>query len=693
MCGSNKAKTDQIEASQLIQFLTGLNKSYDNIRNQILVLDPLPHVNNAYSMVLRVERQRQVNLEFIDSGDNSALMGRGYEIRGNFGPRNNLRKGPVDKRHLTCEICYKTGHNKETCFKLHGVPEWYKELTNQRKKNGNGTRAYAVNDNNSVDVPVNASTTAGSDLVADIMEALRIIQTNKMPQDPVSVHFAQGDEMASMALNKMDQKTKHILALGRQVGKLYYLDKSSFVSVSPAKCNINSVASFSASDSLYTLWHKRLGHTSPSVLRHIPILNSVANNDDHAKGIMEWEHAMKEELAVLDKNNTWEVVDLPKGKRAIGSKCIFKLKLKPDGTVDRYKARLVAKSYNQVEGEDYIERFSPVAKAVTVRTLLAIASNYAWPIHQVDINNTFLHGYLEEDIYMLPPNGAPIQSGKVCKLKRSLYGLKQACRQWNQELSSKLLAYGFSQSQHEHYLFIKQSAAGILILLVYVDDVLLTGPSEVEIAEVKHFLDSKFTIKDLGPAHYFLGLENTRCTAGTSITQHKYVRDIIQDSGLTTCKPANTPLPIGVNLSAHHTDPLPDPGPYRRLAHMDAALHLVRYLKGIPNQGLFFPVSNSLNLTAFCDADWAGCIDSRRSLLGYCIFLSNALISWKSKKQPTVARSTAEAEYRSLSMTVCELKWISYLLQDLHLTSPTPIPLYCDNQAAIHIVANPVFHE
>ncbi|KAL0349510.1 UNVERIFIED_CONTAM: Retrovirus-related Pol polyprotein from transposon RE1 [Sesamum radiatum] len=324
---------------------------------------------------------------------------------------------------------------------------------------------------------------------------------------------------------------------------------------------------------------------------------------------------------------------------------------------------------------------------------------------------------------MLPSDGAPIQSGKVCKLKRSLYGLKQACRQWNQELTSKLLAYGFSQSQHEHCLFIKQSAAGILILLVYVDDVLLTGPSEVEIAEVKHFLDSKFTIKDLGPAHYFLGLENTRCTAGTSITQHKYVRDIIQDSGLTTCKPANTPLPIGVNLSAHHTDRLPDPGPYRCLvgrllyliftrpdisfgtqqlsqfvhqpaqAHMDATLHLVRYLKGIPNQGLFFPVSNSLNLTASCDADWAGCIDSRRSLLGYCIFLSNALISWKSKKQLTVARSTAEAEYRSLSTTVCELKWISYLLQDLHLTSPTPIPLYCDNQAAIHIVANPVFHE
>ncbi|KAK4393925.1 Retrovirus-related Pol polyprotein from transposon RE2 [Sesamum angolense] len=264
--------------------------------------------------------------------------------------------------------------------------------------------------------------------------------------------------------------------------------------------------------------------------------------------------------------------------------------------MDRYKARLVAKGYNQVEGEDYIERFSPVAKAVTVRTLLAVASSYAWPIYQVDINNAFLHGYLEEDIYMLPPDGAPIQSGKVC-------------------------------------------------------------PSEVEIAEVKHFLDSTFTIKDLGPAHYFLGLEIIRCVAGTSITQHQYVRDIIQNSGLTSCKPAHTPLPMGVKLSAHHTDPLPDPSPYRRLV------------------------------------DWGGCIDSRRSLTGYCIFLDNALISWKYKKQPTIARSTTEAEYRSLSTMVYELKWIPYLLQDLHLTSPTPIPLYCDNQVEIHIVANPVFHE
>ncbi|KAL0448135.1 UNVERIFIED_CONTAM: Retrovirus-related Pol polyprotein from transposon TNT 1-94 [Sesamum latifolium] len=309
----------------------------------------------------------------------------------------------------------------------------------------------------------------------------------------------------------------------------------------------------------------------------------------------------------LNKNDTWEVVDLPKGKKAIGSKWVFKLKLKPDGTVDRYKARLVAKGYNQVEGEDYIERFSPVAKAVTVRVLLVVASSCVWPIHQVDINNAFLHGFLDKDIYMLPPDGVPIPPRK---------------------------------SPHEHCLFIKHSTTCILILLVYVDDVLITGTSEAKITEVKSFLDSAFTIKDLGHAKYFLGLEITR---------------------------------------------------YAAFGWTSTLLELYK-------AGYFFwclaaqSVCSSAKST-FCYAAWAGCIDSRRSLSGYFIFLGDALISWKSKKEPTVAWSTAKVEYRSLGSVVCELKWISYILADLRVTPPTPIPVYCDNQAVIHIVANPVFHE
>ncbi|KAL0290617.1 UNVERIFIED_CONTAM: Retrovirus-related Pol polyprotein from transposon RE1 [Sesamum angustifolium] len=244
-----------------------------------------------------------------------------------------------------------------------------------------------------------------------------------------------------------------------------------------------------------------------------------------------------------------------------------------------------------------------------------------------------------------------------------------------------LLGYSFIQSPHENCLFIKHSTAELLIFLVYVDDVLLTGPSEHQILDVKWFLDLEFTIKDMGLAKYFLGLEIAQCVVGLSITQHKYVQNIFQDTGLTSCRPASTHLPLAVKLSSHDTAALQDPSPCRHLVgrllhlsftrsdivfcaqqlcqfvhqpgqvHMDAALHLVRYMKG------------------------------------------DAFISWKTKKQLIVARSTDEAEYRSLATTICELQWISCLLHDLRVFPPTPILVYYDNQAAIHIVANPIFHE
>ncbi|KAL0412223.1 UNVERIFIED_CONTAM: Retrovirus-related Pol polyprotein from transposon RE1 [Sesamum latifolium] len=382
------------------------------------------------------------------------------------------------------------------------------------------------------------------------------------------------------------------------------------------------------------------------------------------------ENAMNDELTALERNQTWEIVDLPKGTKAIGSKWVYKVKLKPDGSIDRYKARLVAKGYNQVEGVDYFDRFSPIAKAVTVRILLALVAGSGWAIHQVDINNAFLHGLLEEDIYMLPQDGSSVPTGKVCKLKRSLSILKQASRQWNQELTAKLVAYGFSQSLHEHCVFIKHSVDGPLILLVYVDDVLITGACDRQITDVKGFLDEAFTIKDVSPAKFYLGLEIARSAAGISVTQCKYVRDIIQDVGLSSGRSSNAPFP-----------------PTK--VHMDAALHLVRYLKGVPDRGLFFPNSNQFALEAFYDADSAGCVDSKQSLTGYCVYLGDALISWKTKKQSMVTRSTVEVEYHSLNTTVCRLQWISYLLNGLHISHQTHVQVYCDNQVAIHIVANP----
>ncbi|KAL2241352.1 UNVERIFIED_CONTAM: Retrovirus-related Pol polyprotein from transposon RE1 [Sesamum indicum] len=437
----------------------------------------------------------------------------------------------------------------------------------------------------------------------------------------------------------------------------------------------------------------------------------------------EWREAMNAELQALDANHTWKVVPLPPGKRAIGCKWVFKTKLRADGSVERYKARLVAKGFNQIAGIDYTDSFSPVAKSVTVRIFLAIAAAYTWPIQQLDINNAFLHGYLEEDIFMSPPEGYDVPPNLVCKLQRSLYGLKQASRQWNAEFTLKLTAYGFAQSVHDHCLFVKPSSSGLMALLVYVDDILITGPSLDDISRVKQYLHSLFTIKDMGNARYFLGLEIARSTSGLYVAQTKYAMDIITDTGLAQAKPASSPFPPGLKLDASSGPVFSRPDSYRRLvgrllylgftrpdisysvqqlsqylnqphdSHWRAALHVVRYLKGCPSKGLYFPASNSLVLRAFCDADWASCPDSRRSLTGYCVFLGDALVSWKTKKQSTVSRSTAESEYRSLASTVCELRWISFILSDFNISTSLPIELFCDNKAALHILANPVFHE
>ncbi|KAL2252169.1 UNVERIFIED_CONTAM: Retrovirus-related Pol polyprotein from transposon RE1 [Sesamum indicum] len=437
----------------------------------------------------------------------------------------------------------------------------------------------------------------------------------------------------------------------------------------------------------------------------------------------EWIDAMNVEIRALEDNKTWIITELPKDKKAIGSKWIYKLKLKSDGSIERYKARLVAKGYNQVEGVDYIDIFSPVAKAVTIRIFLAIACKQNWFIHQLDINNAFLHGYIEEEIYMLPPQGYQVPKGHVCKLKRSIYGLKQSSRQWNMEFTKQLEKLGFVQSKVDHCLFTITAETGFFCLLVYVDDVLIAGPCEKTISGFKTQLHNLFTIKNLGKARFFLGLEICRSDTGMIITQSKYLKDILTDTGMIQSKSTNTPLPAGLKLNAGSEEQLQKPETYRRLLgrllylgftrpdichatqqlsqymqqpckdHWDAALHLVRYLKGTANRGLHFNSTDCFNLEAYCDADWATCKETRRSLTGYCIFLGKSLVSWKTKKQTTVSRSSAEAEYRSMGSTTCELLWIHSLLRDLKINVPTPIPFYCDNQAALYITANPVFHE
>ncbi|CAM8877096.1 unnamed protein product [Rhodiola kirilowii] len=452
--------------------------------------------------------------------------------------------------------------------------------------------------------------------------------------------------------------------------------------------NITSSSEYPISNQVnYSNWSSHFQHYALQLISETePTSYSQACKD------VNWVKAMDAEITALQDNNTWSITDLPQGKNAVGCKWVFKIKRKSDGTVERYKARLVAKGYTQLEGLDYHETFAPVVKMNTVRTLLAVAISKGWPLYQLDVNNAFLHGSLTEEVYMtLPPGFYKTDKAKkrVCKLHKSLYGLKQASRQWFSKFSEALISYGFESSLNDYSLFTLTTQQGYIALLVYVDDIIITGTSQALIDQVKWFIDSKFKIKDLGTLRYFLGLEVARSKSALFINQRKYALELIKDAGLLGCKPSSLPMDTKHKLSLSTSSVLEDPTKYRRLA----AHKVLRYLKLAPAQGLLYPANQHLSLKAYCDADWGAFPITRRSVTGYSVLLGNCLISWKTKKQTVVSRSSAEAEYRAMAQVSCELVWLTRLLNDLKVTVPLPIALHCDNKAALHIARNPVFHE
>ncbi|CAM9000885.1 unnamed protein product [Rhodiola kirilowii] len=435
---------------------------------------------------------------------------------------------------------------------------------------------------------------------------------------------------------------------------------------------------------------------------------------------------MNLEIEALERNNTWTITTLPAGKSVVDCKWVFRIKIKSDGTVERYKARLVARGFTQIEGLDYHDTFAPVAKMNTVRCLLAIAASKDWPIFQLDVDNAFLHGQLDEEVYMKLPPGfyeSDKADGHVCRLLKSFYGLKQASRQWFEKLSEALLGFGFRQSLFDYSLFVLQGQKHTTFLLIYVDDIVITGTSVAIINEVKQFIHAKFRLKDLGLLRFFLGLEVARSSQGIQLNQRKYAIDLLEDQKMADCKPACTPMDTKHSLSLSTAALVPDPMVYRRLVgkliyytitrpdlsyavhvlsqfmqsptddHLRAAHRVLRYIKAAPAQGLFFPTHNSLTVSAYCDADWGACPVTRRSITGYCVLLGGCLVSWKTKKQPVVSRSSAESEYRAMAMACCELVWLAGLLTDFGVPLPTAISLFCDNQATLYIARNPVFHE
>ncbi|CAL0330266.1 unnamed protein product [Lupinus luteus] len=341
-----------------------------------------------------------------------------------------------------------------------------------------------------------------------------------------------------------------------------------------------------------------------------------------------------------------------------------------------------------------MDTFSPVVKMTTIRVLLCLASIYNWHLHQLDINTAFLHGDLKEFVYMKAPQGLQVSNSRiVCKLQISIYGLKQASRQWHDKLNNILLQIGYTKSFAGHSLFVKNTNNGCTAILVYIDDLVLTGNDIKDIMNTKTILHDKFSIKDLGELKFFLGMEVARSKRGIILYQRKYTLDLLEETGFLGAKPASTPMEYNNNLHSQSGSPLPDDSSYRKLIgkllyltstrpdisyvvgslsqflssptnlHYKAATRILRYLKHSSGQGIFFPAQNTTAIQGYSDSDWAKCIDTRKSITGWCFFLGNALISWKRKKQNIVSRSSSEAEYRALAMAVCEAQWLLFFVQ------------------------------
>ncbi|KAL4023146.1 hypothetical protein IC575_016896 [Cucumis melo] len=405
---------------------------------------------------------------------------------------------------------------------------------------------------------------------------------------------------------------------------------------------------------------------------------------------------MHEEFNALQAQGTWSLVPRLPSKNVVGCKWVFRIKYNPDGTIARHKARLVAKGYHQVQGFDFDETFSPVVKKPTIRIILALAAQYNWSLTQLDVKNDFFHGILQETVYMTQSTDFQDKTcpNHVCLLHKSLYA--------------------------DPSLFIRSVGSFLSYLLLYVDDIIVTGLDYLYIFVLKNQLALEFKISNLGPLKYFLGLEIQSSIDGIFVNQAKYLNDLLHTSGMTSAKSCITPMSTSLDLYTI-APPFNDPLLYRRLVgslqyltftrpdialsvnrvsqfmhkptviHFSAVKRILRYLCGTPTLGIKFR-KGSFSLQTFCDSDWAADTSDRRSTSGFIAFLGSNPISWSSKKQSIVSRSSTEAEYCSLATTTADLYWIRQLLCDLHVPLKTSPTLWCDNVSAISLAHNPVFH-
>lgn len=448
-----------------------------------------------------------------------------------------------------------------------------------------------------------------------------------------------------------------------------------------------------------------------------------------------WMGAMSEEMEALRKNSVWELVPKPKGRHIVGSKWVYRKKEAINKIEEpKYKARLVAKGFSQKEGIDYDEIFSPVVRHTSIRVLLAMVAQFDMELEQMDVKTAFLHGDLKELIYMVQPEGFK-EVGKedhVCRLKKSLYGLKQSPRQWYLRFDTFMLRVGYTRCDHDHCAYFRVLDDGLFVLLMlYVDDMLIACRDMSRITELKVELSREFDMKDLGAAQKILGMEirRDRKVGKLWLSQKNYISHVIEKFGMLDAKATSTPLASHFALSAKQCPSTDDEleemasTPYACAVgclmyamvctrpdiaqavgvvskymsnpgkeHWKAVKWILRYLKGTKSMGIVFERKKGAEFVAgYVDSDYAADLDKRRSTSGYVFTIASGPVSWRSMLQATSALSTTEAEYMALTEASKEAVWLKSLVSQLGMKQES-VRLYCDSQSAMHLAKNQVYH-
>ncbi|GJY48909.1 ribonuclease H-like domain, reverse transcriptase, RNA-dependent DNA polymerase [Tanacetum coccineum] len=518
--------------------------------------------------------------------------------------------------------------------------------------------------------------------------------------------------------------------------------KSIFLSVNLSEINsqdtlINSSPSYNQSnnDSIQVI--NTPSHFDHTLVRGFRTLNDLYENteelllaEDEPKNYKEastdqkWIEAMKVELDSININNTWELTTLPKGHKAIGLKWVFKTKKDANGNIVKHKARLVAKGYIQEHGIDFEEVFAPVARMETICLLLAIAANNKWEVHHLDVKSAFLHGDLKEEVYVTQPEGfiKRQDQGKVYRLIKALYGLRQAPRAWNIKLDNTLKSLDFKKCALEQAIYTKRSKDSILLIGVYVDDLIITGTPKEEIDNFKAQMEEKFEMSDLGLLAYYLGIEVTQTNGNISIKQSAYVSKILKEAGMIDCNETLIPMDPGTRLTKITEGTMVNSTEYRSLIgclryllhtrpdlsysvgllsrfmqepreqHMKAIRQVLRYVQGTKDHGITYKHNGGNKIHGYSDSSYGVNTQEGKGTTGIIFYYGESPISWSTQKQATVALSSCESEFIAATAAATQALWLKRLLSKLTHSQEEKVIIQVDNKSAIALMKNLVFH-